>query len=99
MFLWCPNMRRDKRRIVKRRKKKKNKGIHVAKEYVGKSLQQLQQQLDHVEDMINKMTAARDILKTQFTEATEEWNNTKTERLKSRGIIKRLLSQKLKGQV
>ncbi|KAG2222898.1 hypothetical protein INT45_013529 [Circinella minor] len=83
----------------KKKKKKKNKGIHVAKEYVGKSLQQLQQQLDHIEDMINKMTAALDILKTQSREATEEWNRTKTERLKSRGTIKRLLSQKLKGQV
>ncbi|KAG2225762.1 hypothetical protein INT45_011430 [Circinella minor] len=68
-------------------------------EYVGKSLQQLLQQLDYVEDMINKMTAARDILKTKFREAIEEWNRTKTERLKSCGTIKRLLSQKLKGQV
>ena len=59
MFLWCPNMRQDKRIIVK---KNKSKGVYVTKEYVGKSLlQQLKQQLDHVEDMINKMTAARDI--------------------------------------
>ncbi|KAI7854876.1 hypothetical protein BDC45DRAFT_535009 [Circinella umbellata] len=92
MFLWCPNMRQDKRRI-------KSKSVHVAKEHVGKPLKQLQQQLDYVEDMINKMTAAIEISKTQFRKATEEWNRTKTERLKSRDTIKRLLSQKLKGQV
>ncbi|KAG2223065.1 hypothetical protein INT45_008266 [Circinella minor] len=90
--------RRKKNR--KKKKKMKSKGVHVAKEYVGKTLQQLQQQfMDYVEDMINKMTAARDILKTQFREATEEWYRTKTERSKSHGTIKRLLSQKLKGQV
>ncbi|KAI7856890.1 hypothetical protein BDC45DRAFT_533345 [Circinella umbellata] len=45
------------------------------------------------------MTAARDTLKSQFREATEEWNITKIERLKNRDTIKGLLSQKLKGQV